>query len=77
MQDTTTSLLLSNLRLLDIVSPDAVLCPQIISSEATLHSLFQALSPEETAKVFGPCVGDVERCLGVLSLLANIRSFAE
>jgi hypothetical protein len=48
----TTSLLLSNLRILDIVSPDiTVLTPQFISSEGLLHSLFHALSPEETAKV--------------------------
>jgi len=50
--DTTASLLLSNLRILDIVSPETtVLTPQFISSEALLHALFHALSPEDTAKV--------------------------
>ena len=47
----TTGLLLSNLRLLDIVPPDVILTPQIISSESTLHALFHRLSPDETAKV--------------------------
>jgi hypothetical protein len=50
--DTTSALLLSNLRILNIVSPGILtLTLQIVSSEATLYSLFQALSPEETAKV--------------------------
>jgi len=50
---TTSALLLSNLRLLNIVSPDiASLTLQIISAESTLHSLLQALSPEEASKVF-------------------------
>ena len=50
--DATSSLLLSNLRLLDILSPDITnLTLQIISSESVLHALFHALSPEETVKV--------------------------
>jgi hypothetical protein len=50
--ESTSFLLLSSLRLLDIVSPDvANLTLQIVSSESTLHGLFVALSPEETQKV--------------------------
>ena len=49
---TINQLLLSNLRILGIVSPEiASLTLQIISSENTLHALFIALSPEETHKV--------------------------
>jgi hypothetical protein len=51
----TSSLLLSNLRLLNIVSPDiAVLTLQIICAESTLHALFHTLSPQESAKVPAP-----------------------
>ena len=50
--DSTSSLLLSNLRILDIVSPEiTTLTLQFISSESTLHSLFVALSPEEATRV--------------------------
>lgn len=52
LHNDTTSLLLSNLRILEIVSPETtVLTPQFIASEGLLHSLFHALSPDETAKV--------------------------
>ena len=51
-ESSTSSLLLSNLRLLDIVSPEVTnLTLQIVSAESTLHGLFVALSPEETQKV--------------------------
>jgi len=76
-QDTTRSLLLSNLRLLDIVSPDAILTPQIISSESTLHALFHTLSHDDTAKVPPAGSGWEVDVLGILALLANLRSFAD
>lgn len=57
--ESTSSLLLSNLRLLDIVSPDITnLTLQIVSSETTLHGLFVALSAEETQRVFLVLCGD-------------------
>lgn len=51
-QNETTSSLLSNLRILDIVPADTTaLTLQVISSESTLYALFRALSLEDTAKV--------------------------
>ena len=55
MQENTTSLLLSALRILDIISPDITnLTLQIISAESTLHGLFRALSCDDTQKVKPP-----------------------
>lgn len=71
LHNDTTSLLLSNLRILDIVSPEiTVLTPHFISSESLLHALFHALSPEETAKVFTYADGIAD--LGIPRLLADI-----